>query len=341
DRPVMIREGVAWLSVTPSPAIGHTQALAGANLAQVNHADWFPYQSWSELVIQDLNGAADIKVEFVKDMEEAEQLVRTSKRAAVLVLGKDFSKRVERSSFLAAGWQEATTIAASFPAPGNPVALALCAGFNEGQDALPLYIHDGLNPFYREGVNLKALDVKVMRDPTQPTAAAIIDQVAQGSMLRVVMPWMIGRAFDKIGDPAFLDLLVEDKQVPGRITFYLKTIATAQEKKNLGAGLQNSLQKIFPSYNLTAKTWASLTKQKEIVSDKSGQNTDYAEDGSGFLKRGGSRYQLLVPSYLVMFAFFLVLTVGWLFVAERRQGTMKRLVVAPLTKGQILLGKMF
>src|SRR5262249_27581425 len=101
-----------------------------------------------------------------------------------------------------------------------------------------------------------------------------------------------------------------------------------------------SLQNIFPNYNLTAKTWASLTKQKEIVSDKSGQNTDYAEDGAGFLKRGGSRYQLLVPSYLVMFAFFLVLTVGWLFVAERRPGTMKRLVVAPLTKGQIRLGKM-
>ena len=45
----------------------------------------------------------------------------------------------------------------------------------------------------------------------------------------------------------------------------------------------------------------------------------------GILKRGAIRYQLLVPSYIVMFAFFLVLTVGWLFVAERRQGTLKRL----------------
>src|SRR6266496_1069362 len=41
-----------------------------------------------------------------------------------------------------------------------------------------------------------------------------------------------------------------------------------------------------------------------------------------------------------MFAFFLVLTVGWLFVAERRQGTMKRLVAAPLMRWQILLGKL-
>jgi ABC-type multidrug transport system permease subunit len=51
------------------------------------------------------------------------------------------------------------------------------------------------------------------------------------------------------------------------------------------------------------------------------------------------RFQILVPSYAVTFAFFLVLTVGWLFVAERRQGTLVRLRAAPLTRGQLLMGK--
>jgi ABC-type multidrug transport system permease subunit len=114
----------------------------------------------------------------------------------------------------------------------------------------------------------------------------------------------------------------------------------AKQKQALAAGMQNSLQHLFPRYNLTAKTWAALTKERETDTDKSQQNTAYSEDGAGILKHGGSRYQLLVPSYLVMFAFFLVLTVGWLFVAERRQGTMKRLVAAPITKAEILLGKM-
>jgi ABC-type multidrug transport system permease subunit len=41
-----------------------------------------------------------------------------------------------------------------------------------------------------------------------------------------------------------------------------------------------------------------------------------------------------------MFAFFLVLSVGWLFVAERKHGTLVRLRAAPLTRGQILLGKL-
>src|SRR5262249_4349782 len=66
----------------------------------------------------------------------------------------------------------------------------------------------------------------------------------------------------------------------------------------------------------------------------------YAEEGGGLLKRGAQRYQILVPSYMVMFAFFLVLTLGWLFVAERHQGTIKRLRAAPLSPIQIVLGKL-
>ena len=53
---------------------------------------------WSKTLLRDLNETADIRVEFVYSREDAEYLVRTGKRAAVLVLGKNFSKRVERSS---------------------------------------------------------------------------------------------------------------------------------------------------------------------------------------------------------------------------------------------------
>ena len=52
------------------------------------------------------------------------------------------------------------------------------------------------------------------------------------------------------------------------------------------------------------------------------------------------RYQVLVPSYTVMFAFFLVLNVGWVFVAERTHGTLRRLRATPITRGQLLLGKL-
>jgi ABC-type multidrug transport system permease subunit len=104
--------------------------------------------------------------------------------------------------------------------------------------------------------------------------------------------------------------------------------------------VQKALEKQFNKYNLTGKTWAALTKSKEGDGAK-GVVKDYEErGGSGLLRRGAHRYQVLVPAYTVMFAFFLVLTVGWVFVAERRQGTLKRLRAAPLTRGQVLLGKL-
>jgi ABC-2 type transport system permease protein len=340
DRPAMLREGMAWLGAAPAGQ-GTTGAFSAIAAAHLLHPLWFPHEPWASRVLRDLSETADIRVELIASREEAEALVRSSRRAAVLVLGKHFSKRVERCSFLAAGWQDAVWIAASFPKPGNPLALAAQAAFDERQTVLPLYLLDGINPFHRDGVRLEALDVEVLRDPTQQTAAAIIDQVAQGTMLRIVMPWMIGRAFEKVGDPAFLALLGREEQLPGPVRLFLTNpLVPMQQKRQLSLGLQNALQNLFPKYNLTAKTWAALTKEEDRQAQGSAETSAYREEGVGLLKRGALRYQLLVPSYLVMFAFFLVLTVGWLFVAERRQGTMKRLRAAPLTRGQILLGKL-
>lgn len=50
-------------------------------------------------------------------------------------------------------------------------------------------------------------------------------------------------------------------------------------------------------------------------------------------------YQRLVPSYTVLFVFFLVTIMARSFLSEREQGTLKRLRMAPLTSLQLLLGK--
>jgi ABC-type Na+ efflux pump permease subunit len=225
--------------------------------------------TWSKTVARDLAQTAGIRVEVIPSLKEAEELVRGGKRAAVIVFGPQFSEKMTLSSFL----------------PG------------------------GVNPLFRDGVDLKALDSQILMDPTQLTAASIIEQVGQVTMLRVVLPWMIGRAFEKIGD-------------------------------QMGAFVKNALQKMFPNYNLMGTTWAALTRAEDRE-DKGAEVSVYgAEKGTGLLGRGAQRYQTLVPSYTVMFAYFLVLTVGWLFVAERRQGTLKRLRAAPLSRTEILLGKL-
>ncbi len=224
---------------------------------------------WSQVVQRDLAQTAGIRVEKIETLSEAETLVSSGKRSAVLVFGPKFSRQMTNSSFM------------------------------EG----------GVNPLFRDGVDLEALDAHLIRDPTQLTASSIIEQVGQVTMLRVVLPWMIGRAFEKIG-------------------------------QRLGPIVKAGLQRMFPNYNLTGKTWASLTRSEPRPGTGAEVATYKSQSGSGWLSRGAARYQIIVPSYTVMFAYFLVLTVGWLFVAERRQGTLKRLRAAPLSRSQILIGKL-
>jgi len=289
---------------------------------------WF--ESWSRTVHGDL-AESDVRVELIGSVEEAQALVDSGRRAAVFVLGPRFSQRVHDCSFLA----------------------------------------DGINPFFRDGVDIEALDARLLTDPTQKTSSAIIEQVGQVTLLRVILPWMIGRAFERLSEPSFIDLLGREVRlpVPGQFKFLLNSMrkpkpgekldpdrvslqemldlaagkdqkAATEYRQKVGAGVQKALAGQFPKYNLTAKTWASLTK----ADPREGKGTApvrYAnEGGSGLLNRGAARYQILVPSYTVLFCFALVLTVGWLFVTERRQGTLKRLRAAPVTRAQVLLGKL-
>jgi ABC-type multidrug transport system permease subunit len=285
-------------------------------------------KSWSHWVRQDMAETPGVNIEIIKDRATAEQLIRDHKRAAILVLDENFSDRINLCSFL-----------------DTP---------------------DGLNPFHREGVYLSRVGTTFLRDPAQLSAAAIIEQVVQVTMLRVILPFMIGKAFERMSDPEFIQILGKEVNLPVpkrlRIPMALMTGKPARDRvtlqemldlaagpdkktgeeyrKKVGLGVQAALRQQFRKYNLTGKTWAALTKAQ--VSDGPGAKVSDFEDrnGSGLLRRGAQRYQVLVPAYTVLFAFFLVLTVGWVFVAERRQGTLQRLRTTPTTRGQILLGKL-
>src|SRR5262249_18735390 len=50
-------------------------------------------------------------------------------------------------------------------------------------------------------------------------------------------------------------------------------------------------------------------------------------------------YQILVPSYTVMFVFFIVTFMSRSFIAEREMGTLARLKLAPISRTGLLLGK--
>ncbi len=356
-------------------------------------------ESWAQIVERDLSETGGINIEVIDGegpeakLQNAENLIHFHKRAAIIVFQPTFSARVNECSFLA----------------------------------------EGINPFYRDGVDLRKVDVKLLRDSMQPGTGAVIEQVVQVTLLRVLMPWMIGKAFEKLSEKAFIvnlgnkvrlpvpslgfpgliETVFKQKgitlQVPCKLT--TRSLASLREAKvpeavlakltpltprdvefetedrfkeelartltkeelekygkrivdkarlqpraslndalkvaaadpealneyiaKVGQGVQAALRDQFSKYNLTGMTWAALTRATDQPSDKT-----LEEPTSPLLNRGSQRYQALVPAYTVMFAFFLVINVGWIFVAERRQGTLKRLRAAPVTRAQILLGKL-
>jgi hypothetical protein len=369
----------------------------------------FPPKPWSEVVLDDLAGTADIRIELIGSREEAERLVRDGRRSSVLVFEPEFSARMHRCSFLTAA---------------DP---------------------PSLNPLYRDGINPAEVRLTILKDPTQQAAASIIEQVAQVTLFRVIIPWMIGKAFERVGDEEFMRLVAgklnENPDIPGPVLEELSPVlqrllaaifadrkfdevlrrkfggvsgllrqqlpkfqelmrelfqdeqfvaaamvtgspalifrdeeyaarrrtaallagspalAVPPEglparagrgipfgqvlqptvQREVGPRVQEAVADTFSHYDFRSYTWAGLTRNNPKAG-REGTVSKYEEEG-GLPKRGALRFQILVPSYTVTFAFFLVLTVGWVFVAERRQGTMIRLRAAPLTKAQLLLGK--
>jgi len=341
----------------------------------------FPEKPWADVVIDDLSATENIRLEIINDRAEAERLVARGRRPAVIVFEPDFSDRMQRCSFLTH----------ADPPP--------------------------INPLGRDGVRLEELGATLLTDKTQPVSASIIEQVTQVTLLRVVIPWMIGKAFQRVGDAQFMadvaqrlnkvkpipppvleeldpvvqkllialtndprfqaillkefreakgsnvvdatrDALViakrkdqfqiavhkafQDREILERLgkDMSFGEVLTPSVRREIGPRVKSGVGDLFSNYNFEAKTWAGLVKSNAREANEANRVEYRNTSGTGILNRGALRYQVLVPSYTVMFSFFLVLSVGWLFVAERKHGTLVRLRAAPLTRAQILLGKL-
>ena len=252
-----------------------------------------------------------------------------------------------------------------------------------------------LNPLYRDGINPAEVGLTIKKDPTQQAAASIIEQVAQVTLFRVVIPWMIGKAFERVGDEEFMQLvqakLNDKKEIPGPVlkeldpvlerllkqTFADKKFDELLQKRfpgtsglfklnlpkfqelihelfqddefvarvgqgipfgdilqpsvqrEVGPKVQDAVADTFSNYNFKAKTWAGLTKNDPNDPSR-GTVSKYEEEG-GLPKRGALRFR---SSSVVHgdVRVLLVLTVGWMFVFERRLGGRSSAYAAPLTK---------
>jgi ABC-2 type transport system permease protein len=89
---------------------------------------------------------------------------------------------------------------------------------------------------------------------------------------------------------------------------------------------------------LATRLMTKIKEAKRAAEDRPEEETSITELPPG-KSRADVVYQFLVPSYTVMFVFFIVNFMAHSIVSERDTGTLARLLIAPLTRSGLMIGK--
>lgn len=89
---------------------------------------------------------------------------------------------------------------------------------------------------------------------------------------------------------------------------------------------------------LAKSLWRKIQHSRREHADNEKTAIDDAKEPIG-KSRGDIVYQYLVPSYTVMFVFFIVNFMARSLVSERDTGTLARLLIAPLNRSGLMIGK--
>ena len=125
--------------------------------------------------------------------------------------------------------------------------------------------------------------------------------------------------------PAALDLSLESRPASIGLGRLLEGIIFSQAVKVVAP--------VAARKNPVARTW---------LRDRSNDETEPVETDAtrpDNKPRAGAVYLWIVPGFTVMFAFFLISVMARSFIAERDNGTLKRLLLAPIGTASVLIGK--
>lgn len=128
--------------------------------------------------------------------------------------------------------------------------------------------------------------------------------------------------------PAALDLTLENRPASIGLGRLLEGIIFAQAVK--------VVMPVAASKNAVTRTWVRDRSAEESASSGLVSRGRTESDKK---PRSAAAYLWIVPGFTVMFAFFLISVMARSFIAERDNGTLKRLLLAPMGTASILLGK--
>lgn len=185
---------------------------------------------------------------------------------------------------------------------------------------------------------------KVSEFETHDAALAALDRG------RVIDVLVIGRDFPQkvkeleLGDilrsttgrlgegPASLDLTIETKESVANLGTLGGAVIFSDVIRTIAPEVAGNSENIFVKRIMRAKA----SREEDASAEKEMQLVNIVQQKR---RPGSIVFDTIVPSYTVLFVFFLVNIMARSFISERELGTLKRLRLAPISARDVLLGK--
>ena len=128
------------------------------------------------------------------------------------------------------------------------------------------------------------------------------------------------------GGPEALDLRLETRPAAIGIGRLLEGVIFTQVIKVIAP--------VAAEKNAVTRTWIRKAENEE--SEANPQMVSSVEKN---IPKAAAVYSWIVPGFTVMFAFFVISVMARSFIAERENGTLRRLLLAPISRTSVLAGK--
>ena len=180
-------------------------------------------------------------------------------------------------------------------------------------------------------------------------------QVAEGEATSaIIIPADFSQnvdAFDPVNDPASIQVITDPAQQMegGLVTGIVNEVLTwVNMQGEIQHGIRTVMDEsgLFDALDEQARRGLEAQSLGATMTQLQKASTDpligvHSEDLKGIAtQQPDSRFGTAGTRYMVMFAFFIVATISTTLLAEKEQGTLRRLAASPLHRGPIILGKM-
>ncbi len=129
------------------------------------------------------------------------------------------------------------------------------------------------------------------------------------------------------GGPEALDLRLETRPAAIGIGRLLEGVIFTQVIKVIAP--------VAAEKNAVTRTWIRKTENEDSAADAPLMVSSVEKN----IPKAAAVYSWIVPGFTVMFAFFVISVMARSFIAERENGTLRRLLLAPISRTSVLAGK--